>query len=408
VVAFPLLFLVGAAVLAVRLLALVLPAGARLAGRRWPAWYLASRRVIASRVVSVTLLAAASMPIAMLVYAAGLTQTSQHTLDAKARLFVGGEVAVRTTDPLHRTAATDRVGTVVTRFLYGRAGSQDLTVLAIDPDTFAGTAFWDRQFADLPLATLLDRIRQPAADGRVPAVLIRGDGRLDPAFDVRLGTTTVRVTGVATARLFPGRRLPVPMVIVSTARLGAVDPHAGTLNELWSTRPMDAVRAAVEAQHAKVLDMVQQESVFAVANFLGISWTFGYLTALAALVGLVAVGGLLLYLETRQRDRVASYAMGRRMGLTRGTHLRSLLAEIGTLLITAYAVGTALAWAAILLVYHRLDVDRARPPAPLLTVPVAAMAGAAAGVVLITVLAALHAQRAADRTNAAEVLRLGS
>jgi len=156
-----------------------------------------------------------------------------------------------------------------------------------------------------------------------------------------------------------------------------------------------------------VFDVRDRETVFAAANFLGISWTFGYLTALAGLVGLVAVGGLLLYLETRQRARVVSYALGRRMGLTRGTYLRSLLAELGTLLVAAFAVGAVLAWAAVLMIYHRLDVDPARPPTPLLTAPTMAVAGAVAAVVLVTVLTALYAQRAADRTDAATVLRLG-
>jgi putative ABC transport system permease protein len=405
VVAFPLLFLVGAAVLAVRLLAPLLPAAARLAGRRSPAWYLAGRRVTASRAVSLILLAAASMPIAMSVYAAGLTRTSQYTLDAKANLLVGSAISVTTTDPLRRTADTDRVGTVVTRYLYGQVAGQDVAVLAIDPDTFAGTAFWDRRFADVPLATLLDRLRRPTADGRVPAVI--AEGQLPTTFDVPLGKTTARLETVGTARLFPGRHLPRPIVVVSAARLGPVDPHAGTENELWSRGPLTAAEDAITRQHANVFDYRQRDTVFAAADFLGISWTFGYLTALAALVGLVAAGGLLLYLETRQRARIASYTLGRRMGLTRTTHLRSLLAELATLLALAYAIGTTLAAAAVLLIYRRLDVDLIRPPTPLLTIPTAAITGAAAAVAVVSVLASLYAQRAADRTNPATVLRLG-
>jgi putative ABC transport system permease protein len=407
VVAFPLLFLVGAAVLVVRVLAVGLPAASRLVGRRSSAWYLAGRRVVASRAVSATLLAAASMPIAMLLYAAGLTQTSQHTLAAKAQVLVGSNVSVRSIDVLHRTPQVDAAGTLVTRFLYGKSGGQDVAVLAIDPDTFARTAYWDARFADLPLAALLDRVRAPAADGRVPAILVPTGGDLGPQYDIRLGASTVHLATAATARMFPGRRLPVPMVIVSAARLGQVDPHAGTTNELWSRGSLEQAEAALLAQHATVFDTVKQESVFTAANLLGISWTFGYLTALAALVGLVAVGGLLLYLETRQRSRVASYALGKRMGLTRATHLRSLLAELGTLLTAAYAVGTTLAWLAIQLVYRRLDVDPSRPPAPLLTVPSTALVGAAVAVAVVTALAALYAQRSADRTNVAEVLRLG-
>jgi putative ABC transport system permease protein len=145
-----------------------------------------------------------------------------------------------------------------------------------------------------------------------------------------------------------------------------------------------------------------------VANFLGVSWSFGYLSALAALVGLVAIGGLLLYLETRQRSRMASYALGRRMGLGRGTHLRSLLAELGVLLGLAWVIGAGLAWAAVLMVYRRLDIDVTRPPAPLLTVPVLAFLGSAAAVAVVVALAALYAQRSADRADVSEVLRLGS
>jgi putative ABC transport system permease protein len=170
----------------------------------------------------------------------------------------------------------------------------------------------------------------------------------------------------------------------------------------------DRARDAVTAQHARIYLITSQDTVFDVANFLGVSWTFGYLSALAALVGLVAIGGLLLYLETRQRTRTASYALGKRMGLTRATHLRSLLAELGVLLGLAWMIGAGLAWAAVLLVYHRLDIDPTRPPTPLLTVPVLALAGSAVAVAVVVVLASLYAQRSADRADVSEVLRLGS
>ncbi|HVQ93521.1 MAG TPA: FtsX-like permease family protein, partial [Mycobacteriales bacterium] len=284
--------------------------------------------------------------------------------------------------------------------------------LAIDPDTFAATAYWDRRYADRPLAVLLDAIRRPGPDGRVPALYVARDAdppaRAGEQLTVGLGSTRARLAVTAVPRLFPGRQLPYPLLIVDRRLLGPVDPHAGTVQELWTRGDGQAAQAALVAQRARLYDVQTVATVFDAANFLGISWTFDYLSALAALVGLVAAGGLLLYLETRQRDRVAAYALGRRMGLTRGTHLRSLVAELGMLLVTAYAAGTGLAWAAILLVYGRLDVDRVRPPAPLLTVPGAAIVTAGIAVAVITVLAAAYAQRAADRTNVAEVLRLGS
>jgi len=413
VVAFPLLFLAGAAVLIVRLLALLLPRVGRSAGRLSPAWYLATRRVTASRVISVILLAAASLPIAMLVYAATLTRTSQYTLDAKAGLINGSTTTVQSVDPVRRSAATDAVGTLVIRYLYGKVGDQptDVTVLAIDPDTFPGTAFWDRRFAPDSLDTLLAKLRAPTSGGVVPAVAVVEDGPEFPpgTFQLGLGATEVRTEVVAHATHFSGRRIPGPMLIVDRSRLGTVDRYAGSLSEMWSRDASpDRATAAVTAQHARVYLITSQDTVFDVANFLGVSWTFGYLSALAALVGLVAIGGLLLYLETRQRTRTASYALGRRMGLTRATHLRSLLAELGVLLGLAWGIGAGLAWTAVLLVYSRLDIDPTRPPTPLLTVPVLAFAGSAVAVAVVVVLAALYAQRSADRADVSEVLRLGS
>ena len=412
VVAFPLLFLVGAAVLVVRLLALLLPRLGKAAGRLSPGWYLATRRVTASRVVSVVLLAAASTPIAVLVYAAALTQTSQYTLDAKAGVINGSTTTVQSVDPIRRTPATDAAGTVVIRYLYGKVDGQpaDVTVLAVDPDTFETTAYWDRRFADRSLDDLMTVLRAPAADGTVPAVAVTEDGpAFADRFQLALGSTRLQVRTAATAQLFPGRRIPGAMLVVDRARLGDVDKFAGQLNEVWShDSSPDRTQAAVSAQQARSYLVTSQATVFEVANFLGVSWTFGYLSALAALVGLVAIGGLLLYLETRQRSRTASYALGKRMGLTRATHLRSLIAELGVLLGLAWVVGAGLAWAAVLMVYGRLDIDPTRPPQPLLTVPVLAFAGSAVAVAVVVVLAALYAQRSADRADVSEVLRLGS
>ena len=250
VVAFPLLFLAGAAVLIVRLLALLLPRLGKSAGRLCPAWYLATRRVTASRVVSVVLLAAASTPIAMLVYAATLTQTSQYTLDAKAGLVNGSTTTVQSVDPVRRTPATDAVGTVVIRYLYGKVEGQptDVTVLAIDPDSFPATAFWDRRFAPDSLDALMAKLRAPTAGGVVPAVAVVEDGPDFPTtFPLSLGTTRIQTQVVAQAVHFPGRRVPGPTLVVDRSRLGTVDQFAGALNEVWSpgTPPADRTRDTV-------------------------------------------------------------------------------------------------------------------------------------------------------------------
>lgn len=403
-VSFPLLFLAGAAVLVVRLLAALLPLLRRRAGRWRPAPYLAVSRVAASRLVSAGLLATVSMPIGVLVYASTLTDTTEYTLAAKAGVVVGSDIAVISVDRPTRSAAIDAVGTIVARYPYGSTDGQDVTVLAIDPETFSDFVYWDDRFADTSLPDLLAAL---AEDDASPGVNALAMGLPDETLTVTLGMRDVEVDVVGSADTLPGRRATDPLLIVSADELGEIDRTAGRFTEIWSTSTEAAVREALP-EGIRVLRVQGTDTVFRVANFLSVTWTFGYLQALAAFVGAVAIGGLLLYLETRQRTRIASYALARRMGLKPASHLRSLVIELGLLLGVAFVVGAALASSAVLLVYRMLDIDPTRPPGPLLTAPVITVIAAAAATLVVALLTAAYAQRAANRADMAEVLRLGA
>ena len=91
--------------------------------------------------------------------------------------------------------------------------------------------------------------------------------------------------------------------------------------------------------------------------------------------------------------------------ISRGAHLRSLLVELVGVAMAGLLLGALLAAGAVALVYRRLDVDLLRPPTPLLDVPWAAIAGTVVATVVVAGLAALYAQRAADRADPASVLR---
>ena len=408
-VAAPLLFLLGGAVLVVRLFTgLLRPL--RRHSRRWPVpIYLAVSRITSAPVVSVTLLAALAMPVAMVVYSAGITQTSQYTVDAKTRVFIGANSSVISVDQARRSAELDRIATVVDRYENARLGDStgtEVTVLAIDPDTLPRFAFWDDRFADRPLTDLMSLLARPGQNGRTPALLVGATPDTD-ATQVRVGDSTVPLRIVDTPRVFPGIHSHDPMVVVSAASLGDRGTGASRFTEFWSSGEPADLQRVLTPLGIRVFVVHTQAQVQDVANFLAVTWSFGYLEALAALVGLIAVGGLLLYLETRARSRAASYAMGQRMGLTRGGHLWSMLAETGMVLGAALVVGTGLAWTAVLLVYGRLNIDESRPPGPLLTVPVAALVGTALAAAVVAVAAAAHAHRSARRTDVAEVLRLG-
>ena len=403
-VSFPLLFLAGAAVLCVRLLAATLPLVRRRA-RRWrPAAYLAASRVASSRLISAGLLATVSMPLGVLAYSATLTATTAYTLQTKAAVVVGSDVAVISVDEIPSSPALDDVGTIVSRYPYAGIDGQDVSVLAIDPRTFARYAYWDDRFAEQSLDDLLAALQADDGSPGVNAIVMGFD---DATATVSVGQRDIEMDVVAQAEVLPGRRQVDPLFVVLADELGAIDRSAGRFSEVWSTFDQTAVRTALP-EEVRVLRVQDTATVFRVANFLSVSWTFGYLQALAAFVGAVAIGGLLLYLETRQRSRVASYALARRMGLKPGSHLRSLIIELGVLLGLAFVVGTALAGAAVLTVYRLLELDPNRPPGPLLTLPVITVLAALAATAVVALLAAAYAQRAATRAGVAEVLRLGS
>jgi putative ABC transport system permease protein len=405
--AFPMLFLAGAVGLAVRLLG-PLVARLRTAGSAWPhAAYLAARRVAHGARLALLLVAASALSIGVLVYAATLTLSVRATLDAKARTFVGSDVSV---EGFTRGAVipADLDATVVDRYEEVLVGGSPVMMLAIDPATFARGAFWDDSLADEPLDRVVGDLAPGPAGTPVPVVVA---GRTLPdrfAFDLFLGTAgrSVRFQARVTERVraFPGMRAN-PLVVVDRRALAGLNPAKETL--LWAHGQREQVLAALDRADVRVVGVVTDaRDVLDVSSFLATAWTFGFLQALGVLTGLITVGGLLLYLETRQRGRRAAYALSRRMGLSRAAHLGSLLAEVGGTLLGGFAIGVGLSFVAARLVYLRLDALPTVPPVPLLRTPVPALAGTAAAVLAVTWLAAWMAQRSADRTNLAEVLRL--
>jgi putative ABC transport system permease protein len=412
-VAFPLLAIAGVAVLLGRLLTALLPRLRRWAARRSPTVFLAVNRLTAARLATATLLVAVTLPVAVLGYTATLTASSQQTLDAKVGVQLGAGRVVQTLSRFAPAPAIDAVGTLVVRYDGSAAatagdgdsaGRTDVQVLAVDPADFPGTAFWDDSFADESLAELMAALTGPEVDGRLP-VVAAGLPTGDP--DLRLGSTEVPAEVVATARVLPGRRADDPVVLVAADRLPEIPRTAGAARaaEIWTNGALGPALEALNEAGGVGFRVLEPAGVQQTANFLGITWTFGYLSALAVFVGVIAVGGLLLYLEARSRSRVSGYVMARRLGLSRGAHLGSLVVELAGVAVAGLVVGGALAAGAVALVYRRLDVDRVRPPTPLLDVPWSALTVSAVVVVVVAGLAASYAQRAADRADPAPVLR---
>jgi putative ABC transport system permease protein len=405
---FPILFIAGVGGLVVRALRRLLPR-LRTAGRGGGApVFLAARRLSTAPATALLLVAASFLAVGVLGYSGVVVSSISATTDAKARLFVGSDTAltVPTVEDLPRDVLA--LGTPISRYTQqttlGASGAP-VDVLVVDPATFEAHAFWDSRLAPTPLAQLLGEISAPV-DGRLPLLSV-GSGV--PAGDVlSLAGEDVPVRVMQHIDAFPSLVAGTPMVVTTRDALDALKVsslNVYTIRQVWVDGDAGpAIRALTRAGSAPTT-VLTAEHVAQTPAFLSLSWTFGFLQALGVLAGLVALVGLLLYLQARQASREVSYALARRMGLSRRSHRMSVLLELAGMLLLAFAVGTALATAAALLTYPKLDVLPNIPPAPFLQVPLVLFAAVGLALAAFAWIAAWGVQVRADHANVAEVMR---
>jgi putative ABC transport system permease protein len=408
---FPILFIGGLAGLLTRLVGRLLPRLRAWSGRS-ASLFLASRRVASAGRAALLAVTAGAVALGLLVYAGSLAVSARATAAATARVTLGSDVRVdlERGDPPPRGLALP--STVVVRIRGGQVlpSAEDLEVLAVDRRTFAEAAFWDDGFADLSLEDLLASIATAGSDGRVPVVATGGPMPPSPTLD--LGGARLPIRAVASVRALPGMPAAGLVVLADAGVLGAaldaqgspIDAHGRP--ELWIRGdPQDAAEALRDAgtRPEAVRTVVEETDTL---QFAAAGWTFGLLQAVGVLAGLVAVAGMLLYLQARQRAREVGFAISSRMGLSGPAHARSVLVEIAALLGMSFLVGGLLAFAAVRLVGSQLDVLPTLPPPPVIRAPWILLTATGAALALVAVVAAWRIQRSAERAHVAEVMRL--
>lgn len=408
-ITFPMLALCGALLLAARLVAWVLPTLRRAGTVLPPAPHLATRRITGGARITLAVLVLTAIPVGVLVYASTVPRSSSITVETKARTYIGADLALVAHVPPTTTVPTGGHGTDVSVIRDVHIGSTDGVVLGVDPATFGQHAFWDDRLIRASPRALLGKLSTSDTGGPVPAIVVncRGCGALG---EVVLRRTRLAIRAVVTADVFPGMRmLDAPVVVVARSALSTVDPYSNRQEEVWTRQDeATALRNTLGQAGVRVERNQNPKGFLDNTNLLPVGWTFGYLQALAGLIGCIAVAALLLYVAARQRQRIAAYVLARRMGLSRRTHLRSLVYELLGLLGSAWLLGLAFGWGAVRLVYRLIELDPEFLPGPLLRLHTVLITGTAVGVLVVAIGAALLAQRAADRVNPAEVMRLST
>ena len=274
-------------------------------GQHWPTWlFLAGRRLGATSHLAVILLAASATAVGVFVYAGTLTHTLDVTLDAKAQTARGSDVVVETVGPPTVPAAYRDRATVVRTLIDSQISSPQVDFVAVDPATFDRGVLWTQLRRRVP--------RHPAGPARppdpaagLPAILVNGGLPAGNSLDfVDPRYPDLKIDPVATADVFPGVSRTRPWWWSPPPRW-KVSPNR-PVSQVWIDGDAEGISQTFERAGNQVRFVTTTEGVLDQTAFLTVAWTFGFMQALGVLVGLITVGGLLLYLDTGQRSRRVS------------------------------------------------------------------------------------------------------
>jgi len=409
-VAFPFLVLVGFTFLAGRL-AHVGFRGLRAAtGRSSPSVYLATRRLATGGALGVALVGAAGLCLGMFTQARATSASLQATVDAKARVFVGSEVAAQIG---YVSEAPADAPFPITRVLQVGDGvhlpsGRALDLLAIDPDTFADAAYWDDAFGERSLDEIVDEIDEAGVSGPLPVVLAAG-GTLE-ASELVVGSVSVPVEVVERVDAFPGLISHRPLVVLAeralAERLTGANPFVHGWAELWSPASRHAVERALETRGIPVYHTITAREVEDIPAIAATVETFVIVNVLGTVAAVLTLISMLLYLRARQRSQVVAFALSARMGMTRAQRRAALALELGLMIGIGFAAGTVLAIVAAKTTVPFLDPFETIPPGPLFIAPVAAIVATAIAAALVTWVGSGLVDRHTRSVDLAEVMRV--
>lgn len=410
--AFPFLFLAAVSGLASRALRRLLPVMRSTTGSK-NAWsYLATRRFAGGQRVGLLLITASSIAIGVLVYSATLVSTTRETVHSKAQILAGSDVAaaVQNIDdigddfPFPYTHATLSTGDIL-------PANERVTILSIDPATFERGAYWEPAFAEEPLDALMSRLE---TDGpRLPVVLASSTAPREATVDTR--GINIPITVVGTVHAWPGMIPNRGLMVVDhdtfqrvAVGYGSLEKDPFAVDELWAKGEEKGIFKALNEHGLIVNNSRSTADVEDAPSLRSLSWTFGFLQALGLLAGLIAVVGVVLYLQARQQEREVSYALARRMGLSKTSHRTAVGAELLAMLGSSALIGGLTALLAARLVAAGIDPLPGLPPGTLFTLPSAVLWGIPVVMLLVALSGAWRIQRKADRMNVADVMRLAA
>jgi putative ABC transport system permease protein len=400
-VLFPIVGAAAALVLVARSGWFALPQLAKVADRLPRAGYLAARRMSRSRAIAVALLVGTALPVALLTYASTISTGVRHEITRKYQTNLGAPQVLNLLGVHYAKPDLRGHGTAVVTYppADGRlSANEQVAVLGIDPVTFnrfAYTTAGQRRAVDL------------LRDGGPRAILVNAPSRVRPRA-ITISQTRLSVRIVARSAVFPGLRSGAhPMLVVNRDALADIDVLANRGNQAWTTTAeLGALSQLIDKDNYTVIGAVDPTMLVGQTGLLPVSWILGYLSALAVLIGGVAAAGLVFALGARTRQRTVSYVMSRKMGLRQGTHVRSLLIEMGVIVGLGWGAGVAAGTVGFAFIVGAIDVYPALPPGAEFRLSPFILLGTALGALVAIAVAVIATHHFAERADPADILRL--
>ena len=409
---FPILFLSTGAGLAAR--------GFRRGSRRLArfrlssnATYLIIRRLAgAPRLVS-ALVCGCAIAAGLFVHATAISRSLDRTLEAKAQLFIGSDVAA-SVPPDHRlprgfphpsakVIRVNQAGLVNDRYV--------VDLVAVDPETLPEVAYWDRSFGASSIEEPLSALDGEATSS-LPVVIASGDD-LPERFELVVGGVPFDFRVTDTVDAFPGMVSKRPLIVVDGDGFNRVleDAHSGFLSsfeastEQWIRGPTEDVLADLAPFEKELYQVLTAAEVADIPSFSAVIEAFRILNLLAIAAWAAILVVLLMYLQARRRSGVLSYALSRRMGLSHMTHSIALTGEIAMMLLFGFAIACGLGMVTASITASLVDPLRVVPPDTILAIPTTPMLIATFAIVVAAVVGAAATNNVAARTNLSSVMR---
>jgi len=196
-----------------------------------------------------------------------------------------------------------------------------------------------------------------------------------------------------------------PSVLVASGTLDVLGMAGRVERQLWVSGDSLRIHQAALAADLPISGFSDAGARFRHTWIEPVTYAFEYLAAVCLLAGLVAVIGLVLYLEASLPARRRAWVLLRRMDMPPRQHRWLVLAQ--TVIPVAYGVvvGFGLAALSALGTRSEMNVRPDQPPGTLLQPPVGTLVAIMVAVGLVVVLAAGTAHARTVRADSSEVLR---